>query len=35
MESRKAEVLPCGVVFGVKIIVLCLGTSSCSLLFAL
>ena len=27
MKFRKAEVLPCGVVFDVKIIVLCLGTS--------
>ena len=27
MESRKARVLPRGVVFGVKVIVLCLGTS--------
>ena len=27
MESRKEGVLPCGVVFGVKVIFLCLGTS--------
>ena len=27
MEFRKAEVLPCGVVFDVKVIFLCLGTS--------